>query len=77
MLGTSQSAISRLEDPEYGGYSLPMLLKVAHAFDCALLVKLIPFSTLARESVSLSPDELFAPSYEAEIRRIEHGNYQD
>src|SRR5690554_2415184 len=38
-IGTRQSAVSRLEDPEHGGHTIPTLLKLAHAFDCALSVK--------------------------------------
>ena len=64
---TGQSAISRIEDPEYGSYSLPMLQKIAHAFDCALIVKFAAYSVLARESVSLSPKDLVAKGYNAEV----------
>lgn len=64
---THQSAISRMEDPDYGAHSLQQLVKVAHAFDCALMVKFVSYSMLARESECLSPDQLFAPSYTEEI----------
>ncbi len=63
---TQQSAVSRMEDPEYGAHSLQQLVKVAHAFDCALLVKFVSYTVLARESECLSPDQLFAPSYTEE-----------
>ena len=55
---TKQSAIARLEDPTYGKHSLAMLTKVAHAFDCALRVKLIPYSQLAQETQDTSPEAL-------------------
>lgn len=71
-LGTKQSAIARLEDPEYGNHSLETLIQVAHAFDCALLVKFIPYSTLARESQKLAPDDLFAAGYESEFSEGNH-----
>jgi len=66
-IGTKQSSISRIEDPEYGSHSLQQLMKVAHAFDCALIVKLAPYSTLARESKCLSEQHLFVASYNDEI----------
>jgi len=71
LIGTKQSAISRIEDPEYGSYSLPVLQKIAHAFDCALIVKFAAYSHLALESVSLSPQKLFAKSYVDEMAEAE------
>ena len=68
IVGTRQSAISRMEDPDYGSHSIPKLLKVAHAFDCALLVKLVPFSMLAVEAEHLSEHDLYANSYDEEIQ---------
>lgn len=64
---TQQSAVSRMEDPEYGAHSLQQLIKVAHAFDCALLVKFISYATLAREGEALSPDDLYASSYTEDL----------
>ncbi len=37
-IGTSQSAIARLEDSNYKGYSLKQLRKIADAFDLELVV---------------------------------------
>jgi len=66
-IDTHQSAVSRLEDPEHGGHTLPTLLKLAHAFDCALLVKFVPYSQLALESEHLGPTDLYAVPYAAEV----------
>lgn len=78
LVGTKQSAISRTEDPEYGSYSIPMLQKIAHAFDCALIVKFAPYSVLARESASLSPHQLFVKSYVEEMAEVnDDGDYQE
>ncbi|WP_081057534.1 helix-turn-helix domain-containing protein [Burkholderia diffusa] len=63
MLDTQQSAISRLEDPEVGGHTLDTLIKVAHAFDCALSVKLIPYSQLAYEADRLTNDSMYAKPF--------------
>lgn len=70
MLGTNQSAISRIEDPDYGKHSIDTLIGVAHAFDCALSVKFIPYSELARESENLSEEDLFAAPFSDERQFI-------
>lgn len=67
-IGSQQSAVSRAEDPSYGRHSLDTLVKIAHVFDCALQVKFIPYSKLARESADLSPAAIYAPSYSEEIK---------
>jgi transcriptional regulator with XRE-family HTH domain len=66
-LGSWQSAVSRLEDPEYGAHSLETLLALAKIFDCALIVKFAGYSALASESESLAEAHQFAPSYSQEI----------
>lgn len=66
-IGTHQSAVSRLEDPEHGRHTIPTLLKIAKAFDCALLIKLVPYSYLAWESEHLSPADLYAAPYSEEL----------
>ena len=60
VIGTQQSAVSRLEDPEYGGHSLETLVQVAKAFDCALAVKFISYSQLASEAERLTEGEQYA-----------------
>jgi transcriptional regulator with XRE-family HTH domain len=67
-MGTKQSAVSRLEDPEDPGVTLRTLIKAANAFDCALLVKFVPYSTLAQESEDLSPERLYAASFGDEAK---------
>lgn len=74
LLGTRQSAVSRLEDPEYGAHSLDTLKKIANIFDCALLVRLVPYSVLAREVECLSREDLYAESFGIENEKIAHGN---
>lgn len=70
LIGTGQSAISRAEDPDYGGHSLDTLVKIAHAFDCALLVKFVAYSQLAADSEDLSPEALYAPTFNQEINSL-------
>ena len=73
-LGTQQSAISRLEDPQYGKHSLDTLVAVSHVFDCALSVKFIPFSILAAESADLSEESMVVKSYQQELFELEQLN---
>lgn len=65
-ISTRQSAISRAEDPSYGRHSIETLVKIANVFDCALQVRFIPYSQLAKDSDDLSPDALYAKSYTEE-----------
>lgn len=63
---TKQATISRLEDPAYGKYSLSTLLKLASAFDVALVVKFVPYSKFLIETSDKSPRGLFARSFSDE-----------
>ena len=60
---TTQSVIARLENPDYGKFSLTTLLKLASGFDVALLVQFVSFSELLDRTRDLSPEGLNAPSY--------------
>lgn len=62
-IGTQQEAISRLENPDYGRFSLDTLKKVAAVFDVALLVRFIPFSELAARTTSMTRRTIDVPSY--------------
>ena len=42
LIGTTQSAISRLEDADYNGYSLPTLAKIAAALHQRVEVRFVP-----------------------------------
>lgn len=42
MIGTQTSAISRLEDADYEGHSLPILRKIAKALNTQLRVDFVP-----------------------------------
>lgn len=74
LLGTGQSAISRLEDPTYGAYSIDTLVKIADSFDCALSVRFVPYSELARQSADLSPEALIAEPFTVEAAVLEDDN---
>lgn len=63
---TKQATISRLEDPAYGKHTLNTLVKLASAFDVALVVKFVPYSKFLIETSDKSPCGLFAKSYSGE-----------
>lgn len=67
---SKQSAIARLEDPTYGKHSIATLMKIAHAFDCALRVTLISYSRLAQEVEDTSDQSLYAAPFEDELHLI-------
>lgn len=70
LIGSKQSAISRVEDESYGRHRLETLVKIANAFDCVLQVRFVPYSKLARDSEDLSPTALYARSYVEEIQNV-------
>ena len=63
-LGTSQSVVARLENPDYGKFSLTTLLKLASTFDVALDVRFTSFGELIETTSDLSPEALDAPSFD-------------
>ena len=65
--------IARLENPDYGKFSLSTLLKLASAFDVALLIRFVAFGELLERTRDLSPAGLNAASFrdDARLRRIE------
>ncbi len=62
--GMAQSRICRLEDPDYGNYTLNTLRKLASALDVGLLVSFAPFSEVLDRVETLTPESLGVPRYE-------------
>ena len=60
---TKQEAISRLENPDYGRFTLETLKRLASAFDVALVVRFAPFSELIDRVSSLRPSDLNVPDF--------------
>lgn len=58
-----QSVIARVENPDYGKFSLSTLLELASAFDVALLVRFVPFTELVERTQDLSPSGLNVASF--------------
>lgn len=46
LAGMKPNAISRLENPDYGDFTVNTLLRIAAAFDVGLIVRFAPFSEL-------------------------------
>ncbi len=66
-LNTSQSAVARLEDMNYGKHSLATLIKISDFFDVSLNIEFASFSKLIRNTTDLSPAALTPISYENEF----------
>lgn len=65
--GTKQEAVSRIENSDYGKYSLDTLIKLASAFDIALEVAFVPFSRLINRLVFRRTEGLDVCSYSADV----------
>ncbi len=59
-MGKPRNVVSRLEDPNYGKFTLTTLWEIAAAFGVGLLVKFVPFSRLVREYEDVFPTRLSA-----------------
>jgi len=68
--GMLRNAVSRVESVDYGNLSLNTLLRIAHGFDCGLLVKFVPFSRMAREFESVSPSALEVNEFGKDINNL-------
>ena len=62
----SQSNIARLEDPDYGKFSIQTLLELADAFDVWLSVQFVSFREGLRRTENLTPNALNVISYSEE-----------
>ncbi len=65
--GTTQSVISRLEDPDYGKLTLQTLIDLAEAFDVALLVQFVEWPDWLTRMANVSPCALHKRSFDASM----------
>ena len=63
-VGMTQEGVSRLENLDYGKYTLTTLKRLASAFDVALVVRFEPFSRLVDWAVNLSPQDMEVPDFD-------------
>lgn len=54
LVGTTQSVISRLEDADYEGYSLPMLKRVAAALHKQVEIRFVPVPVIKSQQPQLT-----------------------
>jgi transcriptional regulator with XRE-family HTH domain len=64
--GKSQSNIARIEDPDYGKFSIQTLLEIAHSFDVWLSLEFVSFSKGLARTADRSVHALNAISFEDE-----------
>jgi transcriptional regulator with XRE-family HTH domain len=62
-MGTKQSAISRIEDPDYSTWKIETLRKAARAFDLALVVKFVSFGDAVDDIEQFGIDRLLRPEF--------------
>ena len=70
--GMPQNAVSRLEDPDYGRFTIKTLVRLAAAFDIGLSVKFVSFQTLLDSLEDLRPETLAVPSFREEQEERQH-----
>jgi len=70
LLGTTQAAVSRLEDPSYGRISFKTIVQLARVFDVAPTVRFVSTVQLLRERWSVRQQDLEVPSFEDEAPHV-------
>lgn len=62
-IGTKQSRVSVLENPDNPNFEVKTLLKVASAFDVGLSIKFVPFSEVVACADNITPDNLVVAEF--------------
>jgi transcriptional regulator with XRE-family HTH domain len=68
-----QPRISGLMTPGKTRPNIDTLRRLAEAFDCALMVRFLPFSELAEWSENFDPETFRVPDFRAEMASAQHG----
>ena len=68
-IGTRQSAISRLENTEYGRASVQTLLDIANALDVALIVRFGSYDEFVSQHGNMAPNALSAETFSQTYER--------
>lgn len=63
-VGMTQEGVSRLENPNYGKFTLGTLKRLASTFDVALQVRFLPYSELVDWIIELNPEDLNVPDFD-------------
>lgn len=64
LIGKRQTVVSRLEDPNYGKWTLQTLFDVAANLNVAVFVRFVDIPTFLKYSENLSEDDLLPQSYD-------------
>lgn len=65
-LGTTQAAVSRMEDPSYGKLSLRTLMDLSRVFDTGLQVQFVSFVSMLQHTYMPDPAARQVPSFSEE-----------
>lgn len=63
-MGTSQSNICRIENPDYGRLSQQTLLQLASTFDVALVIMFVDYPTFLEQSRDVSSEAMVIESFD-------------
>jgi transcriptional regulator with XRE-family HTH domain len=74
--GMKQTAISRVENTDYGNFTINTLKRIAGALDVGLVVRFASFGELVDWNLSLSEQALSPPSFEEERETIAQAHTQ-
>lgn len=69
-LGTTQTAISRIEDPSYGRLTLSTLLELSKIFDTGLEVKFVSMVTMLQNTYFVQASDRSVPAFEEECQQV-------
>lgn len=70
LMGTTQTAVSRLEDPSYGRFTVRTLLDLSHVFDVGLQVRFMSTISMLEQSRSIKRASLVVKPFETEVETI-------
>lgn len=69
-LGTTQAAVSRIEDPSYGRLSLKTLTEISRVFDVGLQVRFVSTITMLVNTFKPKAADRLVPSFEEEKHEV-------
>ena len=67
LAGMKQTAISRLENPDYGNLSVKTLKRIAKALDVGLIVRFAPYSEIARWRLTMSRQDMAPRPFDRDL----------
>lgn len=70
-IGTTQAAISRLEDPSYGRLSIKTLLELSRVFDIGLQVRFVSTLTMLANTYQPNAADRLVPGFDEEANDVD------